>query len=72
MGVEQILGWQTSGTPTRGVYDHAPLRGSREFVNVLLEKKTVHEDILTFQNRLLETLYELTLLLEDELVDCNI
>jgi hypothetical protein len=67
VGLERIPGWQTSGTPIREAQDHTPLLDNREFVNVLLEKKMVHEDILPSQRTLLSTLDELVRLLDKEL-----
>jgi len=52
VGRARVPGWRTPETPVRGSRDHSDLLRSQEFLNVVLERRMISDDILDFQRGL--------------------
>lgn len=56
VGRDRVPGWRTPGTPARGNLDHSMLLTNQEFLNVVVERRMISDDILEFQRVLSEDL----------------
>ena len=50
VGRDRVPGWRTPGTPVSGSHDHSTLLGNQQFLNVVLERRMISDDILAFQS----------------------